>query len=124
LKSLGRHVLLELKDCNPAILDNLDYLKRSLRETAELIGATVIGESFNRFNPHGVSGVVVISESHLCIHTWPEYCYAAVDVFTCGETVDPLKAIEPLTRLLESQKHSHYEIERGVLEPSRIGCKP
>ncbi len=78
-------------------------------------GATVLGDSFHHFSPQGVSGVVVISESHLSIHTWPEHGYAAVDVFTCGTTVDPRIAAEALIEKLGAKNHSLMEIQRGVL---------
>jgi len=78
-------------------------------------GAVVLGDSFHHFSPQGVSGVVIIAESHLSIHTWPEYGYAAVDVFTCGTTVKPEKAAEVLMEKLGSRNHSLMEIPRGVL---------
>jgi S-adenosylmethionine decarboxylase proenzyme len=96
-------------------LDDLEYLQTSLIDTAELIGATVLNNVFHQFCPQGVSGVVVIAESHLCIHTWPEYGYAAVDVFTCGNTIDPKDAIEILVDKLNAKEHSFKEIERGLL---------
>ena len=120
MHALGRHVLLELRDCDPEILNDLDFLKRCLLDTAEQIGATVLGECFNQFSPQGVSGVVVISESHLCIHTWPEYGYAAVDVFTCGQTVDPIKAVKPIVERLGSKDSSFTELKRGVVKNNRV----
>ena len=78
-------------------------------------GATVLGESFHHFSPQGVSGVVVIAESHLSIHTWPEYGYAAVDIFTCGTSVEPEKAAEVLIEKLGAKNHSLMEIQRGLL---------
>ena len=121
--ALGRHLLLELKDCDPDLLDDLEFLKSSLSETAVQIGATVIGDSFHRFSPQGVSGVVIISESHLFIHTWPEYGYAAVDVFTCGETVDPTLAVKPLVEKLGSKSSSVMELKRGLLENIELAVK-
>jgi S-adenosylmethionine decarboxylase proenzyme len=123
LNALGRHLLLELKDCDPEILNDLEFLKSSLSETAVQIGATVIGDSFHRFSPQGVSGVVIVSESHLFIHTWPEYGYAAVDVFTCGETVDPTLAVKPLVEKLGSKSSSAIELKRGILENTEIAVK-
>ena len=78
-------------------------------------GATVLGESFHPFQPQGVSGVVVIAESHLSIHTWPEYGYAAVDIFTCGTSVQPEKAAEVLIEKLGAKDHTLTEIQRGRL---------
>lgn len=123
MNALGRHLLLELKGCDPEILNDLEFLKSSLSETAVQIGATVIGDSFHRFSPQGVSGVVIISESHLFIHTWPEYGYAAVDVFTCGETVDPTLAVKPLVEKLGSKSSSVLELKRGILENAELAVK-
>ena len=115
MNALGTHLLLELKNCNRDHLDDLPYIRSALLEAAEKTGATVIGHSFHQFSPQGVTGVVAIAESHLCIHTWPEYGYAAVDIFTCGEGFHPRKAAELLVQSLESAEHSITEIMRGIL---------
>ncbi len=122
MNALARHLLLELKICNEEVLDDLDFLKDCLNEAAIQSGATVVGESFYHFSPHGVSGVVNIAESHISIHTWPEYMYAAVDVFTCGEDVDPEKAAALITERLGAQSHSLIELRRGIIEDSQVGC--
>ena len=122
MNALGRHLLLELKICNEEVLDDLDFLKDCLNEAAIQSGATVVGESFYHFSPYGVSGVVNIAESHIAIHTWPEYRYAAVDVFTCGNDVDPEKAARWITEKLEAQSHSLIELRRGIMEDSQVGC--
>ena len=123
MNALGRHLLLELKDCNLEVLNDLNFLKNCLYDTAEQIGATVVGESFYEFSPHGISGVVLISESHICIHTWPEYCYAAVDVFTCGDSVEPERAVKLLVEKLRSKDSSFIELKRGVLQNNRVSCE-
>jgi S-adenosylmethionine decarboxylase proenzyme len=122
LNALGRHLLLELKICNEEVLDDLGFLKGCLNEAAIQSGATVVGESFYHFSPCGVSGVVNIAESHIAIHTWPEYRYAAVDVFTCGNDVDPEKAARWITEKLEAKNHSLIELRRGIMEDSQVGC--
>ena len=122
MNALGRHLLLELKICNAEALDDLSFLKGCLNEAAIQSGATVVGESFYHFSPSGVSGVVNIAESHIAIHTWPEYRYAAVDVFTCGNDVDPEKAARWITEKLEAQSHSLIELRRGIMEDSQVGC--
>ena len=122
MNALGRHLLLELKICNAEVLDDLSFLKGCLNEAAIQSGATVVGESFYHFSPSGVSGVVNIAESHIAIHTWPEYRYAAVDVFTCGNDVDPEKAARWITEKLEAQSHSLIELRRGIMEDSQVGC--
>ena len=76
--------------------------------------ATIVESTFHEFSPHGVSGVVVIAESHLTIHSWPEYCYAAVDVFTCGDLIDPQVAADYMIEKFESQGASMVEMFRGT----------
>jgi len=122
LHALGRHLLLELKICNEEVLDDLNFLRDCLNEAAVQSGATVVGESFYHFSPYGVSGVVNIAESHIAIHTWPEYKYAAVDVFTCGDDVDPEKAARFIAERLGSQNHSLIELRRGIMEDIQVGC--
>jgi len=107
---------MELEDCDKEILDDIDALKGILLTAAKEAGATVLGESFHGFSPHGISGVVIIAESHLFIHTWPEHGYAAADIFTCGDSVQPNKAAEILVNELGARNHSIKEIERGVLD--------
>jgi S-adenosylmethionine decarboxylase len=115
LNALGRHLLVELNDCDREVLNNLELLRDAMLTAAVKCGAVVLGDSFHRFSPQGVSGVVVIAESHLSVHTWPEYGYAAVDVFTCGTTVNPQIAAEVLIEKLGSRNHSLTEIQRGVM---------
>jgi len=116
LNSLGTHLLVEYYNCDRDILNNLETIKEYMREAAEKCGATIINDIFHMFNPHGVSGVVVIAESHLAIHTWPEYGFAAVDLFTCGNDVDPWKAFAYLKQKLNAKYHLTMEMKRGVLE--------
>jgi len=116
LKALGKHLLLELKGCDKEVLNDVGFLREALLAAAGEAGATVLGESFHQFNPQGVSGVVMIAESHLVIHTWPEYGYAAADIFTCGNSVRPEKAAEIIVRKLGSKDHSIIEIRRGILD--------
>ena len=112
---LGRHLLVELQDCNREVLNNLSFLRDAMVAAAIDSGALVLGESFHHFSPQGVSGVVIIAESHLSIHTWPEYGYAAVDIFSCGTAVKPQKAADTLVGKLEAKNHSLQEIQRGIL---------
>jgi S-adenosylmethionine decarboxylase len=113
MKALGVHLLLELCACNIEKLDNRVYLEKIMAQAAEAAGATVLTTAFHDFNPQGVSGVVVIAESHLTIHTWPEHGYAAVDIFTCGCTVDPWKAAGFLRQELESSEVNIRDFKRG-----------
>ena len=115
MNALGRHLLLELKDCNRDILNDLNLLKSIMPAAAIEAGATVLGDSFHQFEPQGVSGVVIIAESHLFIHTWPECGYAAVDIFTCGDSVKPNKAAQIIIEKLGAKNHTILEIQRGIL---------
>ena len=114
--ALGRHVLVELYDSDPESLKDVQLIEKTMVEAAEDSGATVINATFHHFSPFGVSGVVVIQESHLAIHTWPEYGYAAIDLFTCGDTVDPWKSYTILKKALGAQNGSAMEMNRGQLD--------
>lgn len=114
MHALGRHMLLELFDCDPDAINSLDIVKTAMVEAAKRAQATIVDVVFHEFNPFGISGVVVIAESHLAIHTWPEYRYAAVDVFSCGETLQPQVAVEHLVEQLGAARTSVVELQRGV----------
>jgi len=111
---LGTHLLLELSGCDPRLLDSTEEVRTALLRAATRAKATVLGNSFHHFSPQGVSGVVVIAESHLSIHTWPEYGYAAVDVFTCGDQAMPHRAAEYLIEALAPTRHELRELPRGL----------
>jgi len=115
LYALGTHLLIELRDCNPEILKSLEKVKKILISAAKEAKATIIDNSFHEFNPFGISGVVVIAESHLTIHTWPEYCYAAVDIFTCGDVIKPELAVSYLIKKFECKNPAIVEMKRGIL---------
>ncbi len=111
---LGTHVLLELRDCDPELLDNLGYIRQELLNAAEQVGAQVIGESFHQFTPQGVTGILSIAESHISIHTWPELGYAAADIFTCGDQTMPERAAESIIAALGCQNPEITQIRRGL----------
>ncbi len=115
MKSLGRHILVELYDCDAAVLNDLNLVESSMKEAAIAAGSTIVDTVFRRFAPHGISGVVVIAESHIAIHTWPEYGYAAVDLFTCGEKVDPWAAHDYLLNVFRARDSEYKELPRGEL---------
>ena len=111
---LGTHVLLELRDCDPQLLDDLAYIRQELLRAASAVDAQVVGESFHQFTPQGVTGILSIAESHISIHTWPEYCYAAADVFTCGDHTMPQRAAAVLIAALRCRDPEITEIRRGL----------
>lgn len=120
LYALGTHLLVEMKDCNPAVIRNLEEVRDALVSAAREAKATIVDISFHEFNPFGISGMVVIAESHLSIHTWPEYNYAAVDIFTCGDIIKPEVAAVYLIERFESKSPSVVEMKRGILSHANI----
>ena len=118
--ALGTHLLVELRDCNPAILKNLEEVRDALVSAAKEAKATIVDISFHEFNPFGISGMVVIAESHLSIHTWPEYGYAAVDIFTCGDVIKPEVAASSIIERFQCKSPSMVELKRGILSHENI----
>ena len=115
MNALGKHILAEYYGCDASILNNLELLEQSMLEAVMKSGATIIDSTFHQFSPQGVSGVIVIAESHMAMHTWPEYCYTAIDFFTCGNRVDPYKAFDFMNEILKPEKCSTKELLRGIL---------
>ncbi|WP_427337771.1 adenosylmethionine decarboxylase [Caloranaerobacter sp. DY30410] len=116
IEQLGRHILAEFYNCDRDILNDHALIEKYMNEAAIEAKATIVKSVFHLFNPWGVSGVVVIQESHLTIHTWPEYGYAAVDLFTCGDEVDPWIAFDYLKEKLKAEKTETQEVPRGIVE--------
>lgn len=114
MNALGRHLLLELFDCDPDAITNLEAVKSALVEAAKRAQATIVDVVFHEFNPFGISGVVVIAESHLSIHTWPEYRYAAVDIFSCGDVLNPEVAANYLVEQFAAERTSVVDVQRGM----------
>lgn len=111
---LGKQLIVDFYGCDSAVLDDVEGLKRTLVESAIVANSTVVNSIFHHYSPYGVSGVVVIVESDITIHTWPEYGYAAIDIFTCGEEMDPWKAYEHLKTNLGAGRAEAREVTRGV----------
>lgn len=118
-KVLGRQVLLEFYGCRRECLDDAEFIKTAMLEAARRAHATIVQATVNRFSPHGVSGVVVIAESHLAVHTWPEHGYAAIDIFTCGSKVLPEVACQYLAKTFKPRETSRQDIDRGTIEGTR-----
>jgi S-adenosylmethionine decarboxylase len=113
--TLGRHLIAEFYGCESVLINTVADIRQMMLEAAEVVGATVVGESFHHFSPIGVSGTVVIAESHLSVHTWPEHGYVAVDIFTCGG-LDPRPGFEFLKKKLGASSSRVQEIVRGMPE--------
>ena len=115
-KSAGRHIVAELWGCNPEFLDDVSIVREFMNEAAKEAHATVLKSVFHTFQPCGVSGAVIIAESHLAIHTWSEISLASVDIYTCGEKADPWAAFKYLVKVFQAKKYSVFELKRGIFE--------
>ncbi len=113
MTTLGRHLIAEFYDCDCSVTDDVAAISEHLRAAAGAIGATVVGEVFHRYAPQGVSGTLLIAESHMSVHTWPEAGYVAVDIFTCGG-LDPRPGFRYLVAALGASSSRVHEILRGV----------
>lgn len=114
-KALGKHVLIEFYGCSPETLTKTDYVEKAMVKAAKVSNARIVESLFHQFLPFGVSGVVVIEESHYTIHTWPEHGYAAIDLFTCSEDVMIEKAIQYLEDSFLPSRIERFEMDRGLI---------
>ena len=110
---IGHHYIVEASGCNPKIIGSVQKVQEILVKAAEIAGAKVWAISFSKFPPSGVSGVVVISESHISTHTWPEMRYAALDIYTCGSPVDPGKSRDLCGRGVRRFHVAHHRNHAG-----------
>lgn len=122
MSPVGRHWLLDLFACAPEPLNDAELLRRLLTGAAEQAGAQIVAQVFHPFAPHGVTGVLVISESHLSIHTWPELGYAALDFYTCG-SADAEAALTAIARALRAGRAELVEVRRGEPNGGRLGVE-
>ena len=123
MEALGRHLLCEYHGCDRESLNRPELIRAEMLAAVTRSGATPIQDFVHTFTPHGVTGIIVIAESHFAIHTWPEYGFAAVDLFTCGDSVDPYVAFEHWSKALRASSHSVVELRRGLM-PATGGKLP
>ncbi|WP_078555454.1 adenosylmethionine decarboxylase [Bacillus alkalicellulosilyticus] len=114
MDTMGRHVIAELWGCDVNKLNDMSFIERTFVDAALEAGAEVREVAFHKFAPHGVSGVVIISESHLTIHSFPEHGYASIDVYTCGDRIDPNVASSFISKALEAKTSEVIEVPRGM----------
>jgi len=114
MDTAGRHVIAELWGCKADILNDLQRIERVMVNAALESGAEVREVAFHKFAPQGVSGVVIISESHLTIHSFPEHGYASIDVYTCGDRIDPNVACDYITKALGASRRESVQLPRGI----------
>jgi S-adenosylmethionine decarboxylase proenzyme len=115
MKSLGQHLIVELYGCDKKTLSSVDKVQNIMIAAAKAANATIIDSIFHHFKPCGVSGVIVIAESHFAIHTWPECGYASLDMFTCGSGTKPWEAFKRVKRNFKATHFSVMKMERGLL---------
>ncbi len=115
MKHLGKHLILELWECDKEALDNQEGIEIMLEKAANACNATLICVKTHKFSPQGVTGVAVLAESHISIHTWPELGYGAMDIFTCGEHVNPEDALDTIKEFLKPKKCDVLDIKRGSM---------
>lgn len=120
MKSLGIHILVELFSCDKDKLKDVELIKKVMHEAALAAKATIICDAYHKFTEEGVSGFIMLAESHFSIHTWPEHCYAAVDLFTCGKQMDPWIAFDILAKNLEAEHKVYLEVKRGEVSNSQF----
>lgn len=112
MRFAGIHLLIELWDAE--YMTDAEVIGETIKEAIEACGATLLSLDLHEFSPNaGISGVAVLQESHISIHTWPEFGYAAMDIFVCG-TVDPYKALPVFQRVFQPGKMQVVEVKRGI----------
>jgi S-adenosylmethionine decarboxylase len=114
LPSLGSHLLVEFYGCDPKALEQEGAVREAMVSAAERSNASVVTNSFHEFKPYGVSGAVIIQESHYTIHTWPEHGYAAVDLFYCSNSVAVDVAVKTLQEFFKPTRTSYLLVRRGL----------
>lgn len=114
METISHHFLLELKGVSPKLLDDLSFIQKGMVKAVKDGGGTFVSDSFHKFEPIGVSGIILVAESHVSIHTWPESEYAALDVFTCGEFSIGQNITRNLIDLFLPSKYTNQYIKRGV----------
>lgn len=114
MEVMGRQIIAELWDCNEKTLNNIELLEQIFVDAALAAGAEIREVVFHQFSPYGISGVVIIAESHLTIHSFPEKGYASIDVYTCGTKVNPIAAVDYIIRCLNAKTTQTLEIPRGM----------
>lgn len=109
---LGIHIIVELHGVNSNLLNDEEKIRDILIRAIKKAGGTVIGDVFHKFSPHGVTGIIGIKESHVSIHTWPEFGYAALDIFTC-RGIDPNEIMEFIVEEFKPNFYTTMILSRG-----------
>jgi len=124
MKYLGRHLIVEFYNCDGNFLNDIKKIKEILIGGAKYAKATIIKVVFHKFSPYGVTGIIIIAESHISLHTWPEYSFASIDIYTCGSKVNPWKAYQFYKKYFKPKTVSVLEMKRGILNIPYLKHKP
>lgn len=117
---LGKHLLLELAGCDLKILEDKTKIRQALLNCAQIANSKVVAETFHNYSPHGITGVVVIQESHISIHTWPEHSCAVIDLFSCNAKCDFEEVVKYLKGFFKAQKSQSAIMERAIPAKSKV----
>ena len=116
---LGKHYIINFYQCDENILSHSNIIKDIIEEASEIGKFSTVESFYKQFKPYGVSGATILKESHITIHTWPEYGFAAVDIFLCDENCEPEKAIKFLSKKLKSDNYEVELLNRGYIYENR-----
>lgn len=109
-------MIIEFFGCDEKSLDDITIIETVMLSAAEAANATIVAHKFHQFAPQGVSGAVIVAESHFAIHTWPEYNYCHVDIFTCGEHTDNAAALEVIKNGLSAKKYKSTSLTASTYQ--------
>ena len=118
--NIGYQVLIDFYGCDYDKMEDIEYVKEIMRNLAKKLNTDIRQEAFEKFEPYGISGVLIISESHITIHTWPEYRYAGIDIFTCSKKADYKDSIEYLLKSLGAKEYEVKEFNRGKIKETHL----
>lgn len=122
---LGKHIILDMKGCCKDIINNVSSVKNILEKATEISNATLVDVICHHFSPYGITGVAILAESHISIHTWPEHEYAAVDIFLCGSAMNPHNAALYISQAFHAKETFTMELKRGdfLLQEAETVCR-
>lgn len=111
-RKLGYHFIVDAYTEDGKLLEDVDFVSKALTDAADAAEATKIGLKMHKFAPQGLTGILLLAESHISIHTWPEHNYFAMDIFTCGK--DPTRALDHLKKVLKINRMYFRNLDRGT----------
>lgn len=115
MKYLGIHIIADLYNVVPNMLEKIEDVKAILEESVKYSNLSKISSHYKQFYPAGVTGIILLEESHISIHTWPEYEYASIDIYTCGDKSKALRAFDFIVKVLKPQRIEKQVIHRGEI---------